>query len=201
MAKQPLTVGYRITFLYTIDGIQHRCHNYCELVSSGDSLGYNVVVRPGYSNAGLSGIISPFFNIFKSYLDPAVASFDGIEVHQRSGTNWVFLLAAATTVVPTGSSGYEKANGFCVSLKDTDNLRLPAYLFEGTFGSANKNTAYAGLGTGEKAIIDYFGAVGSAGFNVYAYAWRRSQNGKFVQRWLADVIDTNEKLRRLRGIK
>jgi hypothetical protein len=201
MPVTPLTVPNRLVFKYTVNGLQHVCQLYATLVGSGDATGYDAVARPAYVNPGCSGLCDAFFNAVKAFYKPANCSFDVMEGQIRVGTAWSFLFAVTPTVAPTGAGTPENAFGLVLAGKDVAHRNLPAMLYEGDFGSPAKFTAYAPRSAVEKALIDYFWNVGGGVGNTAAYVWRQSRGGQIPQRWISWVVDTNEKLRRVRGIK
>jgi hypothetical protein len=200
MAKQVLTAPYRVRFLYTVQTLQHKLACYCDVQASADPTGYDLKVRPGFTALGLSVAVDTFFGPFHDFFNPSTTSFDGALLEKRNGTSWEFVATVPTTVAVDGTPAVNLAIGACFSGKDALNRRILCYMFEGAFGLPNKLTSYAALNSSNKAIVDLFFNIGAVADGSYPYAWRTSQDGQYATRWLAQVIDTNQKLRRLRRI-
>lgn len=200
MSKQILSAGYRLTFLYTVQGKQHKQQNYLECVASSDPSGFDAVVRTGFTNPGVSTVVDPLFDKIKGYYPSTGVSFDGAVLYKRSGAIFVFQAAIATTKTPAGGT-FEVANQVALDNKDTLNRALPVYFYEGEFGTALKIKAYGDLGGVPAALVNAFTNAGGTAVAVDPYAWKVSQDGALAGRFVSFVVDTNEKLRRIRGVK
>lgn len=197
----PIFATHKMVFKYTVAGMQHKAQMYCDAVASADPMGYDLVGRPAVGNVGVSTVIDPFFTAVANLFTLADTTFDVAELWKRVGTTYVFLASAVPTVSPALGGFYQPATGFDVVGKASSNSTFHFYVYEGPFGIATKITSYAGASANVKLLINYlFNAAGTA-TAVMAWNWRVSRGGFFAGRWLAGVIDTNEKLRRMRGIK
>lgn len=201
MPPTPITADYKLQMVYSVDSLQHKQQNYCDVVASADPSGWDLVHAFGGTNVGLQTAVDLFFTRIAPFYNTAWSSFDGWVLLGRTGTEFEYVDSGVTTVAPSGSNAMEKANGVCISGKDYHRENMPFYLYEGAFGSANKYTAVGALGASARALVNYvFNPDGTAAAAA-AYYWRISR-GKFpTKRWLAWITDTNEKLRRVRGIK
>lgn len=196
----PITAPFRLGFLYTVDNLQHRCNFYLNTTASGDPTGKNTVARPGFVGVGLSAAISRFFTRMAPFYDPADTTFNGALLEANTAGGWLFTAFGATTVVPTGGGAYQKAQGLCYSGKDLNNRNLPTYLYEVTSTEILKVSSFTALSAASQAMTDsLFNVSGAADAND-PVAWRFSRGLFYSQRWLALVADSNQKLRRIRGI-
>jgi hypothetical protein len=174
---------------------------YLSCTPSADASGYNTVARSGYAAVGVSTIVDPWFTKMKPFYDPPAATFDGFQLDANVAGAWVYVWSVATAVVPTGAAGYEKAFGVCIMGKSTDNKNMPVYLYEADLGLPTKFTDYASLGANAQALVNAVFNVAGGAANVDPVAWRKSRGSFYSQRWVSWVVDTNEKLRRVRRIK
>jgi hypothetical protein len=187
--------------LYTVSLFQHKQQNYCTAVSSGDPSGYDLTARPGFANPGLQAAVDRFFTRAAPFFNSGDVSFDGWKLETFVSGAWVFTNAGITSVSPSGSGVPEIANGLCISGKSGDNRNFPLFLYEGTFGVATKISSPAGLNTVSRALMNYVFNADGTDINTDAYVWRMSRGSHYAQRWVAWIVDTNEKLRRRRRIK
>lgn len=197
----PISASHRLTFLYTVNSIQHKQQNYCDAVASGDPTGWSVRGRDLVTLEGISNIQTSFFLKIAPFYDPADTSFDGWKLEVYFGGAYLFAAAGVTTTVPTGGGLSNAAMGWDMSGKSTDSKNMHAYLYEGNFRFPTKISGYSSLNTAEKAVVDFFWDTQNTGSADKAYFWRMSRGATYSGRWLAAIWDTNEKLRRLRGIK
>jgi len=201
MAPTPITANYRISFKYTVDLFQHRANMYLDCTASGDPSGYNTVARAGFAPVGVSELEQWFFTAIQTYFDPTWASFDGYDLYVESAGSFIPVASGVATITPDGSGAVQLANGGCVSMKDAFNRNMPFYFYEGLVGIPNKISSYAALSVAGKYLVNYLTNAGGTATDFFAYAWRQARSGVYVDRWIANVTDSNEKLRRLRRIK
>lgn len=197
----PISASHRLTFLYTVNSFQHKNQNYCDAVASADPTGWSLRTRDGITLEGISNIQTAFFIRIAPFYDPADTSFDGWLLEVYFGGAYYFVAAGATTTVPTGGGLSNAAMGWDTTGKSSSQKTMHNYLYEGNFRFPNKVSGYTALNAAEKAVIDWSFDTQATGNAALAYAWRMSRGATFAVRWLAAVWDTNEKLRRLRGIK
>ncbi len=200
MAPTPLSAQWRVTFKYTVAGFQHRHQMYCNAVASADPSGYSVVGQVIVGNVGVSTLANPFFTLWEPYYVTPETTFDGWEFHRFVSGAWLFRAAGTTSVTPTGTGSAQLSMGFAVVGKDFANKFLPAYMYEGLVGTTAKHSSYSAQTTIEKAITDYYFRQSGTVINTDAWNWRCSRGTSIPQRWLSNVIDSNQKLRRLRHI-
>jgi hypothetical protein len=200
MPPTPLTATYRMAFKYTVSGFQHKCQMFLDCVAGAGTPPYDTVPRAGGAAAAVSTLVDAFFNKIKTYYKSADTSFQGADLEHRVGTEWQWVATITTSVTPTGSVAFQPANGDCFMGKDTDNKRLPAFIYEGDFGSPTKLVSLPTPGSDNRNMVDYFFGTGVIA-DTDAYIWRMSRNKKYAGHWLSIVVDSNEKLRRFRHIK
>lgn len=201
MSRQLLLAEYKLTFRYTVSGFQHALNVLCDVVSSADPSGYDLLHQAGTVNCPVSAADVGVFTMMAPFYDPADASFDDVTLWHLVGGSYVYVYAYATAQVPTGSSGFDASMGICLSGKDQHNRRFPVYLYEGAFGLSHKDTSYAALNTANKNLIDVFWNVGGSFDHFYPWSYRLTRDSTgHTGRWLANVIDSNQKLRRARRI-
>jgi hypothetical protein len=200
MPPTPITPLHRVTFKYTSLLLPHKQQAYCNAVPSGDSTGFDLEGRVALGNVGLSLIADAFFTTWAGAYKSSDSSFEGWELWERIGTNYVFVTGGGTSITPSGGAANSPAMGWCVSGKDVDNKEFPAYMYEGQFGGTQKFLSYPALNAFEKELADYYFAVGRAGTTTDAYNWRMARGAGRSARWLSHVIDSNQKLRRVRHL-
>jgi hypothetical protein len=201
MPPVPITAPNLLVARYTVAGESHKAQMYCEAIVSGDPTGYDLIGRLSLGNVGLSTVADPFFTAIANLFTAADCSFQGVELWERVGGSYVFQAAQVTTVTPALGGYYQPASGFDVCGKAEDNSNFHFYIYEGPFGVSTKIRSYAAASANVKTLIDYLFNVGSAPAATDAWNWRLSRGHWRPSRWLSGVIDSNEKLRRMRGIK
>ena len=201
MAKQELTAPYKLVYKYTVSLLQHKTTMFCDVVPATAFADNLITCRPGKTGMEAGGALDAYFTMLAPFFMPSISSFDGGELWVRSGTEWIFVNAGTTTVVGSAESGPDLAMGGCIMGKDALNRRMSTYVFEGIVGLTQKLTNYSTMANSYKALAaGFFNANGAAGGHD-PYWYRTSADGEFAQRWLSIVVDSNEKLRRIRHIK
>jgi hypothetical protein len=197
----PLVPNHRLIFRYTVGGLQHKQTFYVGLTASGDVTGFDTIARSGFAATGLHNAIEVWFQKMAPFYDPGDSSFDSATVEVLISGTWIFLSAYTPSAVPTASGDYVVAGSMAFSGKDTANLNFPVYLLEPIILIPKKNNSLAAMDANSQAVaISLFNVDGSA-IDQDPVAWRLSRGGLYSQRWLAQVTDTNERLRRIRHIK
>jgi hypothetical protein len=197
----PITASHRVTFLYTVAGLQHHQRNYCTAIASADPTGYDLVGVQIPGGVPLSTVADPLFTKLAPFYKNNNCTLDGLILEHRSGTTWIFDASTPTAAGPAVGSGNVLASGFCLSGKDTTNQNFPVYFYEGIESGPVKSNSFGALSGAEQALIDAYWNTGGGGVAVDPWNWRLSRGTAHPQRWLALVVDSNEKLRRLRRLK
>lgn len=196
----PITATHKVIWHYTVDNLAHKQQMYCEAIPSADPSGFSLAVQSG-TPQGFSTVVDPYFTLLAPFFEAAVTGFSSAELWVRVGTIYSFLVSVTTTVAPSGTAAYNKAMGFDIVGKDADNKNLHAYIYEGAFGFSDKWVSLAGQPAGVVSLVNALLNATSTPAATAPWFWRQSRGGIYGKRWLAGVIDTNEKLRRIRGIK
>jgi hypothetical protein len=197
----PLTAPYRLALLYTTGLFQHKTRFYLDAAAAIGGSGWITQPRSPFATEDIQDVVNQVFTKMAPFYHTPDGTFDGWLLELRSGTTWVYQASGTTTATPSGSAAYEKANELAVTGKDTDVKNLPTYFYEGQFGVAFKGNSPGSLGTPVRALANSIYNIDGTASSLDPWAWSFSRNQQFRQRWLAVVIDTNEKLRRLRRIK
>lgn len=200
MTPAPISATHRVSFKYTVLGFQHKQRNYCHAIPSADPSGFDIVAPAPYGNVGFSLIPDQAFIAWNAFFNSATSTYDGADLEVRVGTAFIPIASATTVVTPAGSAPDQQANMFAITGKDGVNRNMPVFLYEGLFGLPNKLRSYSAMTAGQKALVDYYFGVGNTPVALDAFAWRQSRVGGHAQRWLAFVVDSNQKLRRMRRI-
>jgi len=202
MPQEPLVANYRLIFRYTVATEQHKHQSYLECTASGDASGFDAIGRVGGGgNVGVSTLVDPFFLIWAPFYRTADTTFDSWELQKRTGGSFFFIASGAATQAPTGTPGAVLATGICVSGKDALNHNLPRYMYDTNVAVPLKDASYGAMGASEKGIVDYYFNVGLAPLSTDYWNWGISKGGYIPNHWLAVVADSNEKLRKIRGLK
>ena len=200
MAPTPVSAPNLLVARYTVAGFNHKAQMYCEAIPSADPSGYDLIGRPALGNVGFSTLADPFFTVIAPFYTLVDCTFNSIELWERIGGSYVFQASQVTAVTPTLGGFYQPAAGFDVVGKSQDQRNLHFYIYEGPFGITGKITNYAGASANVKGLIDYHFNTQGAAVATDAWNWRLSRGHWRPDRWLAGVIDSNQKLRRMRRI-
>lgn len=201
MPPHPVSANNRVIFKYTVIGLQHKLQKYCEAISSADPSGFDLIGQNGLGAVGFSLVGDAIATAIAPFFKTGDVTFDACELWERSGTTFEFRATTAPTVGPSGTSRTVFAQQYGISGKNSANQPLNTYLYETGPSDPSKISSYATLGAADKALVDFFYNVGGGATNTSAWNWSQSRNIWAVDRWLAVIIDSNEKLRRVRGIK
>jgi len=202
MAPQLVLAPYKVRFKYSVSGNPHTLNAYCDAFGSADPSGWSIRGQNTPADTGFSFIDLATFTVMAPFYASATDAFQGAELYRRDGAAWIFEAGMTTAVAPTGSGGTGFAMGICISGKDGGNRRLPFYIYEGLFRLVEKENSYALLTANEKALVDNFYNVGLGAGSGSVWNWALSKDAtQLPDRWLANVTDSNEKLRRLRHLK
>jgi hypothetical protein len=197
----PLTSPYRLSLLYTATSFQHKSRYFLDVSAGTGPSGFDTQPRGGFANVDLQTGVDKVFTKLAPFYNPSFCTFDGWLLELLSGTQFIPAGAGTTTVVPTGSAPVEPANQLAITGKDLNNKNLPTYFYEGQFGVAFKGSSPASMASVLRQLVNIHYNIDATAVAADPYAWSWSRDQKFRFRWLAAVIDTNEKLRRARGIK
>lgn len=197
----PIAAPYRLSFLYTVGTFQHKTRFFLNVDPSGDSSGFDTVPRSGYATVGLSIAVNTLYTLMAPFWANADTDFDFAVLEQRVGTTYVFVNNVTTTVTPTGTGAFQPANQTCFSGKSSAQRNAPVYFYEGIFGQANKISSPASLSGALAAMADALWNVFGTAADDSPYVWSVDRGNAVRKRFLAYVVDTNEKLRRIRRIK
>jgi len=190
-----------VTFKYTVAQLQHKAEHYLNVNPSGEASGYDTQPWTGFAPVGVSTLEAEFFAKIAPFYKSTDTTFDSWELWNRTGTIWNFVSGGAASVGPSGAGAAQAANGYCISGKMNGGRRMNRFIYEGSFGTAQKVSSYAGISAASQALVDYYFNPGNTAVDASAFAWFSSKDEWNPTRWLAVVIDTNEKLRRVRGLK
>jgi hypothetical protein len=200
MPPTPLTAPYRLTFQYTVDGLTHKQRLYLKCTPSADASGFNTIARSGYSGVGVSLLEDRWSLIMRPYYNAAETTFDSWLLEANVAGAFIFVAGGTFTHVPTGSGVYAPASGVVFSGRDTANKPFNVNMYETPFPGFIKVNSFAALSSGNQDIANYWFNAGGTADDYSAVAWRVSRGGFYSQRWIALVADSNQHLRRLRGI-
>jgi len=197
----PITINHRLIFRYTVAGLQHKMTFYLGVTASGDVTGFDTVARSGFSPTGLHNAIEVWFQKMAPFYKAADSSFDSATLEVLISGVWVFLMSYVPSAAPTASGNYVPAGMMAFSGKDLNYKNFPVYLLEPITLIPKKNNSLATMDAdSQAAAIALFNVDGSA-IDQDPVAWRFSRGGFYSQRWLSQVTDTNERLRRIRHLK
>jgi len=197
----PVIPTHRIQMELVTEGFVHKIRSFLGLTASGDVTGYNTVARAGFSPVGVSVAIDAYWTVLAPIYNSVNTAFGVTHVQQFVGGSWIDLSIYNTVVAPTSSGGAAIAWGLVYSMKDTLNRRGPVELLETDTATALKRITRASLGTPLRNILDFYMGTGSTIPNESGYCWRQSRSGVYFSTFLSVVSDTNEKMRRKRGLK
>jgi hypothetical protein len=188
---------------YVMDGFTHKSQNWCNAAPSGDVTGFNITARPGFTAVGMSAIVDRFHTILAPLADSVKCAPALAILYDFSAPSFPFPIATyAPTVSYSGSGSVNFAYGWTIFVRDTSFEKAPFPLFELLFGLQSfKNNVYSSLATAIKPVVNYLTNAGGTAAAADAYAWRQSRSARYMTNYVSGTWDTNEKLRRKRGIK
>jgi hypothetical protein len=201
MPPGPLTPTFRLVFNYTVSNLAHKAQLYCDCVASGDVSGFDVHQRASLGDAAVSDVSDALWGYMAPFFKSTDTQFGSVIVQERTGTIWNFVGSYSTAVTPSGSTAFAPAFGFVVSMKSVGNQNMPFSMYEGPFGSPSKTISFGALSGAAQDLIDALTNTNGGAVSGDPYNWRLSRSGGYAGRWIAEIVDTNEKLRRIRGIK
>jgi len=201
MTPTVLVPQWRITFPYTVTPIQHVWHMFCNVTASADPSGYDVVARSGGSNAGVSTVITRWWNQIKGAYKPSDASLGNAHLDHLVSGSWQVVWYEANLVVANGGSPCELNWESVISGYSTGHVKDRFYFKEGIIGGLSKATDWAGVvAQGIGVVIGSLYAVGGVPGATDPYWWRMMRDGQYAGAWISSVISPNKRLRRKRGV-
>lgn len=202
MPLAPLTANFRIVFPYVCALEPHKLECYLDCVASADPSGYNTVARTGYTNQGVSAVMSRVWTKLSGVFSSTDASFGNATLYQRFGTVFSPVYTESNTITPSFAGDSLKSYGSVFFQRATNRTKMPLYLLEWALDAEiTKVTSYASLGAALKSLTDGFMNAGGTAINTDPYAWRMSKDSNYGTGFVSWVNDTNEKLRRIRKVK
>jgi len=201
MAPNPITATHRVIFRYTVDGFQHKLQKYAEAIPSADPTGYDLIGQNGLGTVGFSNVADAIATVLAPFYNAAETTFNACELWVRSGTQFFFVVSTIPTVVPTALVAQVKGYQYAINGKNSAGQNLNTFLYETPLVVPTKVSSFAALPAADKALVDFFYNPGGTAAADSAWNWSQARDIWKVDRWLSVVIDTNEFLRRKRGIK
>ncbi len=201
MGPTPQVATFKLVWNYTSLSLPHKLQCYLDCSSSGDPSGHDAVMRGAFVPTGVSTLVDPMWTVLGPFYHSADTSFGSTVLYQLVTGAWVPLWSATTTVTPSSTPINRAANQNCIAMKTTDNKHLKMFFYEANYIGVGKAISLGALTSPERAIVDYFAGTGVTPLNTDAWAWRVNKGKTYASRWLALVIDYNDKLRRMRGLR
>lgn len=201
MGPSPITVSHRLVYRYTVGTFPHRHVEFVNLTPTGDPTGFSTIPVNGGASQGCSLLADALFGVLDVWYNSTTVTFDAMDIEERSGDTWIPITSVVPTAVPTSSTAYTTAFGVDISGKNENNHSIHAYFYEMSIAKSFKYVAYSSMSADYKELVDFFYNVGGSTPATSAYYWAVSRDEYWRNRFLSVVGDSNEKLRRMRGIK
>jgi len=200
MPPTPLSAPYRLTFQYTVGSLTHKQRLYLRCSPSADASGFDTIARSGYGNVGVSLLENRWATRNAPFYDTSDTTFDSWLLEANVSGAFIFVAGGAFTASPTGTGTYAPAGGVVFSGRDTANKPFNVNQYETFFPGFLRIASYSALSANNQALANYWFNAGGSSDDYDAVAWRVSRGSFYSQRWIALVADSNQHLRRLRGI-
>lgn len=200
MPPTPLAAEFRLTFNYTVNSFPHKCRLFLGCTTGGSPSGYTTAPVNGGTAHEISLLADPFWTAIAGFYGSG-ASFNTMQLEEFVSNQWIVRYTKTTTVTPSNVSPCANGWGLDFTGKTDDNGTIHFYLYEHSVSIAGKIVSYASLGAVGQGLADYLFNTGSAAGTYAAWFWSFSRGAIPRNHWVADIIDTNEKLRRMRKMK
>lgn len=194
MAPTPNLNTHLLQVRYVIQGMQHKLQFHC---SAAESSGAFYLLDP---LLGPSALWTTWLQDMADELGPAVptgTTSAGATLYERVEGMLVPVDASTYTLTPAGGTAI-LANGMVATWRDAQNTLMRLTLLETGFGGPTKFTTIGDIPSG--GMHDFLEAMDLDGAGLLSRYWH-SLNGNVVKSFISCISDTNEKLRRLRGLK
>lgn len=195
----PISATHRISVSYTVSLFTHTQRHLCDAVVGSGASGFDLLPRPGFSAVDVDAAAQALGNRMGPFL-PAGSAFAGYVLEELVSGEYIPQFSGSISAA-VGVGTFRPAFGYVIVGKSSDNRTVQIPTYEGDYGTPTKVSNYASLAPADKLYVDFFFNVTGTAGDTWAYNWKRSRGDLFMRRWLAIVIDSNEKLRRKRHIK
>lgn len=201
MPPTPLTATYRIEFRYTVDSFTHKAHMFTKVVASADASGFDTVARAGFTNQGISTVMDNFGVKWPGFYHNANASLDSAVLQHLASGSWLDVYTRILAITGTSANPTQQASGGTWMGKTTTNKKLPFFMYEGIEAGTFKYSSPATMATYRLAMASYLFNTDGLAVDANAWAWRVGRDNTYADHFVSYVVDSNEKLRRIRRLK
>lgn len=196
----PLSALWRAVFKYTVSGIQHVTRFYCDAAPGAGASGYDITMRSGAPNVDFTTVEVAFWTDIRNFYTASYpVTFDQSTLEQRIGISWFPVYAQVASTVPSGSGPSILGTGVIVSLRDTTFKPMKVYIQESSKIVPEKTTLPTGWDANWDAFLLSLTTPGATPGD-HLWDWIVGRSGNYVGSFVSAVSDTNDELRRARGL-
>jgi hypothetical protein len=194
VAPTPNVNTHRFSISYTVDGLTHKVQHWCKAVESGGDM---YMVSTDETLMLFDTYVGQWDTYFGPCL-PADAEGAGAVLYERVEGTFVPVAAADWTPSPSVHA-LVKASGIYITYRDIQQVRMNLVFEEMWYPVPYLTRSYTGITDAAWAafVISQLGTVDSTHLGGFV----RSLAGNPQNVFKSFVVDTNEKLRRKRGLK
>lgn len=194
MAPTPNLNTHLLQVRYVIEGMTHKLQFHCDAAESGGSF---FLLDPLLGPSKLWTLwVTGMTDLLQAAL-PTGATAAGATLYERVEGTLVPVSSGTWTCTPTGGTRI-LANGMVATWRDSQNKLMRLTLLETGFGGPLKYTTIGDIPAG--GMHDFIEGMNDQSVEYLGRYWR-SLNSNLSQSFISCISDTNEKLRRLRGLK
>lgn len=194
MAPTPNLNTHLLQMRYTIQGMTHKLQFHCSAAESG---GEFFLLDPLLGpSRGWDLWINDVAAILQGTL-PTGSTAAGATLYERVEGMLVPVATGTFSITPAGGTAI-LANGMVATWRDSQNKLLRLTLLETGFGGPVKYTTIGDIPAG--GMHDFIEGMSDISAEQIGRYWR-SLSSNMQQTFISCISDTNEKLRRLRGLK
>jgi hypothetical protein len=196
MAPTPIGATHRLDFQVSVPGAKpHHFRIYCNAQSSiADPSGFDVLDVIGHGFTGATDAVEQVYTIIKP-LYATTVTIGGIVLEQYAGGAWAFKANVGSSGPGTNTGAYQIAQQMTYVFRTTGNKKAKLVLMETSFPYIGHTVDLAGTGVDVLVAQEFLntahGHVGS---------WAESRGAGPMAGFVSITLDSNDKIRRERGV-
>ena len=200
MTLTPLTAPYKLSQMYTVDGLHHVSDLYCSatLISGV----YHMVNNDSTTTNTVAADSEYWFTELATAWPSDLATFDGYVLYHEVSGDSIPVESSASAVTPTGTAGvYTKAGYATLSMKTPTNDRIRFVLSETAEIAPRRWVTRSSM---PAVLQNWHDIITSVALSADSHApvnWLRSRGNNPAGNFRAIVVTLSNRIRSRRGLK
>lgn len=197
----PLAATFRIVTEYSINGVTHVIHAYCNVIDPTVTTPV-LLARPGGANVDWDQAAQDTWDQQRNLFQDTATGGVSAHLDERSGTVWNPIAFATLTGGGASSATTKPAQQITYVLRDTGHRKIRYVLLETVQNYVGHTSSGLGLGTAQDNFTKVLN--GTTGGDGLPFNWQKSRGDSYfaVTGTVAGLtFDLNDKLKRTRHLE